>query len=530
MPSLPGAPSEVRQYAAQPEQDGGGILGHFQQALGNPAVQLFLMSALANVLGDKRGTTPFMLMNQQRRNEALGIARQREGRMAEETRLESERDLFKKQQYMGTLGKQSRDRKGNALEQAWKVATEGIPGQVEQLIESYQADNIPFKQTQIKALGRRQEQKAKEVEARRIWMDPESKEMGEAGPGMVALEPSEYRQFQEQRRPRTDIGQHFEEQDRILAQAEGAEDPALIEQALDRYWAIEDVIEKKRGPATMVERLIAKLPADKQPEARQKLLAKTLSRTGMQIEVDPDGTVRVTQGELTGRQGPTTAMVTKAHEGIKNSELLRGLTKDLRAVLKPENVGVVADLRQAAYGATGQAEAAGSLFSRTWSESLQEPNELTKLLRTEMELAEEDMAKNSDLVSGVSVVNDRVWFDPSLSEAEVLGQIITYKVARIDEPGGRLSVDDAERAEKKIGMNRVFAYVPDVLVRLDVIDKMALGEENKFRAWLEMPTATKFGLYSKEELETYVAHPNQPLQLQKEALAVYEQLYGEDEE
>jgi hypothetical protein len=512
-------PAELRQYAAQQGQDqGGGILGHFQQALGNPAVQMFLMSALASALGDKRGTTPFMLMNQQRRNQMLDLARQREQRLLGESELERERDLFAKQKYMGTQAQASRKRTTEVLKAARELAKQGIPGQFESAIPTFEAGGFKFDAKQIKALKRLEEKQAQKRGSETVALDLGTGEaqVGQPAPGQLALDPGEYLTYRGQQRPRTKLGQLFEEQDQLLAQSEGVQTRAEAEELLNRILQMDEAIEQETaGPTSEFERLLAKLPPEKRARLRDERLAKLVSRTGMQIEVGPDGTVRVTQGEV-GDQ-TTIATQTKAEQGIGHAQLARGLIREFRGVLRPENVGLIGDVRRTFFGAVQQGGALARLLEREVGEI---KDDLSKSQRRPFD-------KEGKPMSVLAEVNERTFFDPNLSTADVLSQILAYKLARILDPSGRLSVDDVQRAEKALGVNKILANVPDVLTRLDLFERMIVAEENIYRGQLGRENITRYETWSDQDLEAFIRNEGSPAELSREALEELKRRQGE---
>jgi hypothetical protein len=142
---------------------------------------------------------------------------------------------------------------------------------------------------------------------------------------------------------------------------------------------------------------------------------------------------------------------TQAAASIKEADPLISMIDQYLAVVKPENVGAVGDLRQLKYGVAAQQQAFANLQQSTM-DSMAENN-----LRP-------GTGKGIEAIPG--------YFDPSLSLTDVLGGVIAYRTARMLN-GGRLSDQDVNDQKTKLGLDRWFGNDQDIAARMRVMRSFA---------------------------------------------------------
>jgi hypothetical protein len=152
---------------------------------------------------------------------------------------------------------------------------------------------------------------------------------------------------------------------------------------------------------------------------------------------------------------PTPAARSQAQMVLNESTGLTELADSFLANLKPENVGFVAKLRKAAFGASAQTDA----FSKTLAPS--------------RDAVLDDIAANNLQPGTEPGVDVTKYFDPTLSTIEMLGNVIAYRHAKILDPTGKLSDADIENSKKSLGLGGMLVSDADVRKRIELVKEFS---------------------------------------------------------
>lgn len=162
---------------------------------------------------------------------------------------------------------------------------------------------------------------------------------------------------------------------------------------------------------------------------------KTTERVGMPLQ-------RVQTQDITA------ATKTKNAEILDQGENVLGIIQQYRNVLRPENVGLLGDLRGLVFGAGQQSDAFG------------------QLLKGQANAVVDQLGQSGGTVS---VSN---FFDPKLSKSELLGNILTYQLAFINSPDGRVSNDDFKIAKQSLGIDKLLTGAGDISAKVDALEEV----------------------------------------------------------
>lgn len=152
---------------------------------------------------------------------------------------------------------------------------------------------------------------------------------------------------------------------------------------------------------------------------------------------------------------PTPTNVTKAQQVLDEADLTLAMLDDFESVLKNPNTGLVGDIRGIAQG-TGQQTMA-----------------LMQWVSGEADKAIEDIiASESDVSTNMFTL------DPTLSAQELLENVLTYRLAKMSDPTGKLSDRDVEEAKKALGFNRSLTGAGDIQARMDQMRRMVTKQQD----------------------------------------------------
>lgn len=147
-------------------------------------------------------------------------------------------------------------------------------------------------------------------------------------------------------------------------------------------------------------------------------------------------------------QDMTAATKTKNAEILDNGENVLGIINQYRSVLRPENVGLVGDLRGLVFGAGQQSDA------------------FAQLLKGQANAVVDQLGQSG------GTVNVSNFFDPKLSKSELLGNILTYQLAFINSPDGRVSNDDFKVAKQSLSIDKLLTGSGDISSKVDALEEV----------------------------------------------------------
>lgn len=156
----------------------------------------------------------------------------------------------------------------------------------------------------------------------------------------------------------------------------------------------------------------------------------------------------VTSPDIAGLGGATTATQTRAQQTLDTAADTLGVIQQFRESLRPENIGVSGDIRELGIGALGQAES-----FRAWSD------------RQTQQIIDQAIA------SGDTIDLSKFAVDPSLSSQRMLENVMAYRLAKINDPSGRVSDKDFEAARRSLGFGKKLTSIGDVLSRIDAMER-----------------------------------------------------------
>lgn len=187
------------------------------------------------------------------------------------------------------------------------------------------------------------------------------------------------------------------------------------------------------------------------PQKIKALINKMVRKNeGFRLEVDKDGNVVVTQGNL-GQ--PTMSTKTYAQQVVMNSMQTKQLLSQLRPLINSQTVGLVAQLQKKFFGVKGQTTALWQ-----WMKGQQQ------------ELLADAMAGGVDPKDPIDI--KKTFLDPKIPMIEMLANILTYKLAKLLDRSGRVAKDDFENQKRALGLHALLATPEDIFPRLDLYDQM----------------------------------------------------------
>ena len=167
-------------------------------------------------------------------------------------------------------------------------------------------------------------------------------------------------------------------------------------------------------------------------------------------------TDRVVGTPLQRTQEVPASVASRAMNTIDSVDNMEGTIKTLKELLvtpdgRPRNelVGLVGGLKGMVYGAAAQSDA------------------FAQLLRGGATRID---AHISDTKSDVSKSN---FFDPALSKADLLQNLLAYQLAMVNSDGDRVSNDDFKQAKQSLGGGKILNGVEDIMARLDQLSDIA---------------------------------------------------------
>lgn len=182
-------------------------------------------------------------------------------------------------------------------------------------------------------------------------------------------------------------------------------------------------------------------------ELERGLVNKAIATGEISLSVDPDtGAISFSQGG----GGLTKPTQSKAEQTFMSGQGLLGVVNDFRDILRPENVGLVGDIRQTVQGAIQQGGALASRLSGMGDDVMQ-----------------------AALANGDEINRTR-WFDPNLTQMDFLSNIIAYKHAKTLDPSGRLSDRDLIEAKKSLGLEKKLVGIKDLATVLNGLEKITI--------------------------------------------------------
>jgi hypothetical protein len=177
------------------------------------------------------------------------------------------------------------------------------------------------------------------------------------------------------------------------------------------------------------------------------LVNKAISTGAISLTVDPDtGAISFQQGS----GGFTKPTETKAEQTFMSGQGLLGVIEDFRDILRPENIGLVGDIRATVQGVAQQG---GALASRLMGNG--------------------DSISRRILQDG-DKINASRWFDPNLSQMNFLSNIIAYKHAKTLDPSGRLSDRDLIEAKRSLGLEKKLIGIKDITTVLNGLERLTI--------------------------------------------------------
>jgi len=152
--------------------------------------------------------------------------------------------------------------------------------------------------------------------------------------------------------------------------------------------------------------------------------------------------------DLAGLGGATTSTQTRAQETLDSAADTLGVINQFRETLRPENIGLSGDIRELGIGALGQAES-----FRAWGDS------------------QTQGIIDQAISSGDTLDLSRFAVDPALSSQRLLENILAYRLAKIQDPSGRISDADFRNAQLSLGTGKKLTSIGDLLARVDAFEQ-----------------------------------------------------------
>ena len=163
--------------------------------------------------------------------------------------------------------------------------------------------------------------------------------------------------------------------------------------------------------------------------------------------------------------GPTNSTRTTAQSAIAESRMTSALINQARQLAADDrNFGAIGMLRQTVQDGIQQ----GDAFARTIGGNARN--------------VQQDIVKTG---SEVGLEN----FDPAIPQLDAMINILAYRMAKMNDPGGRLSQPDFEIARKSLGGAGLLANRAEFLSRLDLFESVLNANVDSARQSLGMPAA-----------------------------------------
>lgn len=256
------------------------------------------------------------------------------------------------------------------------------------------------------------------------------------------------------------------EMEQQIRQAEAAQAQAAQQREIQQTY-IQSLPEGQRAQAAAFPKIFAG------EQAKARFREPREPRAPAQVDTVrlPDGTVRsfrrddpaldqalgqggvrfnaqVSSPDIAGLGGATTATQTRAQQTLDTAQDTLGVIQQFRETLRPENMGLSGDIRGLGIGALGQAES-----FRAWG------NDQTQQII--------DQA----IESGDTLDLSKFAVDPALSGQKLLENVLAYRLAKIQDPSGRISDKDFANAKLSLGTGKKLSSIGDVLARVDAFEQ-----------------------------------------------------------
>jgi len=221
------------------------------------------------------------------------------------------------------------------------------------------------------------------------------------------------------------------------------------------YFELKDLVQEKKKHADESEKLkldIQSLQGDVGFKANAQKHIGTYYRDGKRIDKWYNPTTQQTEetiGEtpVQKTQDVTSPEQAKARDRIDATTDLDNTIAAYRKVLRPENVGLLGNMRGLVYGAGQQADAFSQLLKQHAASTM------------------------SDLMSNDSPISLSHFNDANLSKSELLGNLLAAKYARMMNPTGVISDKDLLHAKTGLGLEKIFSGATDISVKLDALQE-----------------------------------------------------------
>jgi hypothetical protein len=228
---------------------------------------------------------------------------------------------------------------------------------------------------------------------------------------------------------------------------------SLEEFARTNDLSVLEPIEKAEKPLTLSQSNVNLLERANEVgiEALQDIekarVQKLLSSGKFRLEVGRDGGVTFSQGD--GATGLPVSVQSRSIRTIDDSKGTLAIIDQFRDVLRPENVGLLGDLRGLVFGAGQQA----NVFTQVLSGQAQE-------IVGQIRDTEGNNVKTSN------------FFDPNLSKSKLLGNVLAYRLALANNPDGRISEADFRNAARSLGVEKLLSGSGEISAKLDALEEI----------------------------------------------------------
>ena len=174
-------------------------------------------------------------------------------------------------------------------------------------------------------------------------------------------------------------------------------------------------------------------------------LDKALQQGGVRF------TAQVQSPDIAGIGGATASTQTRAQQTLDTATDTIGVIQQFRESLRPENVGLSGDIRGVGIGALGQMES-----FKAWAND--ETNNIIE----------------QAITAGDTLNLSKFAVDPALSSQKMLENVLAYRLAKINDPSGRVSDKDFDAAQRSLGFGKKLTSIGDVFARVDAMEKTVL--------------------------------------------------------
>jgi hypothetical protein len=251
-------------------------------------------------------------------------------------------------------------------------------------------------------------------------------------------------QAESTRRSDRTFGLEQEKEQRLIGSAQSAQDIARQNVELGRGNLGLRRKELERGPQGGVQVETVRMPNGSVQSFRRTdpALDQALQQGGLRFSA------QLQAPDIAGLGGATTSTQTRAQSTIDTAQDTLGTIQQFREILRPENIGLSGDIRELGIGALGQAESL-----RAWAD-----DQTSSII-------------DQVISSGDTLNLDKFAVDPDLSEQGLLENILAYRLAKIQDPDGRISDADFRNARLSLGTGKKLSGIGDILARLDAFEK-----------------------------------------------------------